>query len=93
MNRAGIIKGLTELGLEFNKYDSIECKPEDVELISSAIKELSNNEADIINSLQEANAMKKEENDLLREENQKLSKELEVYKWAFEGLKRAYFTK
>lgn len=93
MNRAGIIKGLTELGLEFNKYDSIECKPEDVELISSAIKELSNNEADIINSLQEANAMKKEENDLLREENQGLSKELEVYKWAFEGLRKAYFTK
>lgn len=93
MNRADIIKGLTELGLEFNKYDSIECKPEDVELISSAIKELSKSDVDIINSLQEANGMRKEENDLLREENQELSKDLEVYKWAFEGLKRAYFTK
>ena len=93
MNRAGIIRALTELRSTLLEYDNIECKSEDAEIISSAIKELSKSDVDIINSLQEANGTRKEENDLLREENQELSKELEVYKWAFEGLKRAYFTK
>lgn len=91
MTREDIIKGLSELRGEFSTLISIECKEEDVKLFDSAIKELGKEDDEIINSLKRANKERKEENDLLKKENQELSKELELYKWAFEGLKSVYF--
>lgn len=90
MTREEIINGLVKLRGDFTICTSIECKDEDVELFSSAIEELVKEEDEIINSLKRANKDKKRECDLLKKEKQELSKELELYKWAFEGLKSVY---
>ncbi|MGU9138528.1 hypothetical protein ACV3XK_01990 [Clostridium perfringens] len=93
MNRVDIIRRLIELKKIFLEYENIECKQEDVDLINSAVKELSRGDVEILNSLQVANKEIKNENKLLKKENKELKKELELYEWAFEGLRSAYFEK
>ncbi|MDU3018533.1 MAG: hypothetical protein E7B46_06960 [Clostridium perfringens] len=93
MNRVDIIRRLIELKKIFLEYENIECKQEDVDLINSAVKELSRGDVEILNSLQVANKEIKNENKLLKKENKELKKELERYEWAFEGLRNAYFEK
>ncbi|MBO3389642.1 hypothetical protein [Clostridium perfringens] len=93
MNRVDIIRRLIELKKIFLEYENIECKQEDVDLINSAIKELSRGDVEILNSLQVANKEIKNENKLLKKENKELKKELELHEWAFEGLRSAYFEK
>lgn len=55
MNRVDIIRRLIELKKIFLEYENIECKQEDVDLINSAVKELSRGDVEILNSLQVAN--------------------------------------
>lgn len=93
MNRVDIIRRLIELKKIFLEYENIECKQEDVDLINSVVKELSRGDVEILNSLQVANKEIKNENKLLKKENKELKKELELYEWAFEGLRSAYFEK
>lgn len=93
MNRIDIINGLIKLRSTFMEYDNVECKQEDVDLMNSAAKELSKSDVEIINSLQVADKEIKNENKLLKKENKELKKELELYEWAFEGLRSAYFEK
>ena len=52
MNRVDIIRRLIELKKIFLEYENIECKQEDVDLINSAVKELSRGDVEILNSLQ-----------------------------------------
>ncbi|WP_419867359.1 hypothetical protein [Clostridium perfringens] len=93
MNRVDTIRRLIELKKIFLEYENIECKQEDVDLINSAVKELSRGDVEILNSLQVANKEIKNENKLLKKENKELKKELELHEWAFEGLRSAYFEK
>lgn len=90
MQRLEIANGLDKLREEFLKYDSIECREEDADLIGSAVDELSNEDAKKISTLQFLLTERDKEIELLKKENQELSEELEIQKWAFKGLKSSY---
>lgn len=90
MKRLEIANGLDKLREEFLKYDSIECRKEDADLIGSAVDELSTEDAKKISTLQFLLTERDKEIELLKKEKQKLNKDLEIRKWAFEGLRSAY---
>lgn len=90
MQRLEIANGLDKLREEFLKYDSIECREEDADLIGSAVDELSTEDAKKISTLQFLLTERDKEIELLKKEKQKLNEELEIQKWAFKGLKSEY---
>ncbi len=90
MQRLEIANGLDKLREEFLKYDSIECREEDADLIGSAVDELSTEDAKKISTLQFLLTERDKEIELLKKENQELIEELEIQKWAFKGLKSSY---
>lgn len=90
MKRVDIVNGLDGLRKEFSEYNSIECRKEDVELIENAIEELNTDDAKKIYTLQFLLGERDKEIELLKKERQKLNEDLEIRKWAFEGLRSAY---